>query len=159
MVEDLNTNPLNESPEDYKPKNVPGLIAYITVEDADKAIHFYREVFRFELIRLPIRKDDKIMHAAMQLNDARIRIAPEGAWGKTRMTPKNLNIQCPISLYVYVHDVDGLYRHALEKQAVIIREPTEVFWGDKICTIQDLDGYEWTFATHIRDNQPQTKAP
>ena len=48
------------------------------------------------------------------------------------------------------HDVDSLYEAALKAGAKSLGAPENMFWGDRMCRLQDLDGYIWCFATAIR---------
>lgn len=139
----------------YKPIESPGLIPHLTVKNADQAIHFYREMFMFELVKQPIRFNGEIMHAELKLYDARITLAPEGAWGMTKQTPASQNIQSPIGFYVYVKDVETFYKHAQTQGAEILFGPTDMFWGDRVCCFKDKDGYDWSFATNVADFDPK----
>ena len=57
----------------------------------------------------------------------------------------------PASLYVYLDDVDGAFRRALEGGASVIEEPQDMFYGDRRATIRDLFGNIWQIATHKED--------
>lgn len=139
----------------YKPANAPDLAVHLTVTDIERSLQFYREAFKFELYRKPIIVEDQMLHAVMQHEEARITLAPEGAWGYTRQAPITLNIQCPMLIFMYVKDVDSFFKNAVEKGATVVNEPFEAFWGDKACRLLDPDGYQWTFATKIADFDPK----
>jgi uncharacterized glyoxalase superfamily protein PhnB len=57
-------------------------------------------------------------------------------------------------VYVYVDDVDAHFARAKAAGASILEEPTDQFYGDRRYIARDLEGHEWTFATHVRDVQP-----
>ena len=61
----------------------------------------------------------------------------------------------PISLYMYVQDVDKAFRRALEAGAQERMPVQDMFWGDRIGAIQDPFGYSWTLATHTKDPTPE----
>jgi uncharacterized glyoxalase superfamily protein PhnB len=55
------------------------------------------------------------------------------------------------SLYVYVDDVDAHFRNAVEAGAEPLTEPADMFWGDRMYAVKDLEGHHWSFAQHVRD--------
>jgi uncharacterized glyoxalase superfamily protein PhnB len=57
----------------------------------------------------------------------------------------------PAFLYVYIDDVDAVYRRALEAGATAIEEPQDMFYGDRRATIKDPCGNTWQIATHKED--------
>lgn len=63
-------------------------------------------------------------------------------------------------LYVYVDDVERHCANARAKGAVIVMEPEDMFWGDRVYGVKDLEGHMWTFGQHTRDIPPdQIKPP
>ncbi len=50
-------------------------------------------------------------------------------------------------LYLYVDDVDGTYRRALQAGAESIEEPAEMPYGDRRAMVRDPSGTEWQIAT------------
>jgi PhnB protein len=123
--------------------------AYITVEDLSKALEFYKKAFGFKIYEEA--KDEKgvLVHAETQHHDQLIMFGKAGAWGGTTQSPKQSGVESPITLYLYVENVDQFYKHALTNGAVSISEPQDAFWGDRMCSLKDLDGYTWCIATHI----------
>ncbi len=63
--------------------------------------------------------------------------------------PKTLGVEAPISLYCYVEDVDDFYQHATSQGAESSKAPEDLFCGDRMCALVDIDGYKWSFATHL----------
>jgi PhnB protein len=53
------------------------------------------------------------------------------------------------ALYVYVRDVDNVHHRAIEAGARSIQEPTRAIHGDRMSTIIDPFGNQWTIATRI----------
>ncbi len=54
-------------------------------------------------------------------------------------------------LYLYVPDVDAVYKKALEAGASSVREPEDQFYGDRSGGVRDPLGNEWWMATHVED--------
>jgi PhnB protein len=53
-------------------------------------------------------------------------------------------------LYVYVGDTDRTYRRALQAGARSLEEPSDMFYGDRRCMLEDRWGNTWQVATHTR---------
>ncbi len=138
----------------YKCDTWPGMIPYITVADASRSISFYKEAFGFELGDKPMEQDGKILHAEMTFLDTRIMFCPEGAFGVESKTPNNSSQKCPMGLYVYCKDVKDHYEKAIAAGATSISAPEDMFWGDRMCRIEDPDGYIWSFAQNVGDHDP-----
>ena len=138
-----------------KPSEMPWLTPYLTVRDAERSLDFYQRAFGFEPGMEPMRDSEgKIVHAEMRYRGAVIMMAPENAWGGTCKSPSTSGSETPIGLYLYCDNVDGFYSRAVEQGAESIDEPTEMFWGDRMCTLRDPDGYVWSFATNVGDFDP-----
>jgi PhnB protein len=142
----------------FKPNGVPSLMPYMTVPNAVEAIAFYQEAFQFKLANEPMQKDSQIMHAEMNHGEARIMFAPEGIWEDERQSPQNSKSRSPIALYLYVEDVDKYFEHAQKNGAEVIDPPEDTFWGDRMCRLRDPFGYDWSFATNVKDFDP-SKTP
>ncbi len=56
-----------------------------------------------------------------------------------------------MSLYIYVDDVDKVFKYAVSAGATVKMPLTDGFWGDRCGTIIDPFGHQWTLATHIKD--------
>lgn len=134
----------------FKPKDVPQLSPYMTVKDADKSIEFYEKAFGFKVTEAVKDDKGKTQHVSMKMDEVLIMFCPEGAYGTTKRSPKNLGVQMPINVYIYCHDVDKLYKQATDNGAESIVAPNDSFWGDRFCSVLDPDGYEWLFATMLK---------
>lgn len=132
-------------------RKYPNLSPYMIVANAQDSIEFYREAFGF--VADEIAKDDNgnIQHVSMFKNDVCIMFCPEGAFGMKKKSPVNLNIEIPVTFYVYCDDVDAIYKQALSCGAKGTMEPQDAFWGDRFCTVLDKDHYEWSFAKSLRN--------
>jgi len=138
----------------YKPKDTPQLFPYLIVQDGRKAIDFYEKAFGFSLKGDPQKNDQgEIAHAEMTFGDeVAIMFAPEAAcmeMGIHKKAPATLKSTSSLYLYVYCPDVDALYKQAISQGAKSTTPPMDSFWGDRMCSLIDPNGYEWSFATFI----------
>jgi PhnB protein len=60
----------------------------------------------------------------------------------------------PVSMMVYVDDVDKTFGRAIEAGAKEKRPVTNEFWGDRMGTLSDPFGHVWTIASHVEDVAP-----
>ena len=57
----------------------------------------------------------------------------------------------PVSMHLYVEDVDASVERALAAGAKLIRPIADQFYGDRVGGIEDPYGYRWFIATHKED--------
>ena len=144
------------------PNGAEGVIPHLIVDDANKAIEFYKQAFGAELVsKAPTPDGKKLMHAEMKIGTARIYLNddfPEYSNGKSR-TPKSLG-GSSVVIHRYVEDCDAVVKRAEKAGAKISMPPQDQFWGDRYAVITDPFGHTWSFATHVKDVTPEemTKA-
>jgi uncharacterized glyoxalase superfamily protein PhnB len=139
----------------------PWLIPYLTVKDCDAALAFYQKAFGFEKRFAMPGPDGKSVHVEMMWHDAMIMFGsvPESKKAEWPCrTPIEQGVRSPIVPYVYCDDVDALYARAVAAGAGGVKPPETMFYGDRVCTLADTDGYWWNFATNVADFDP-SKAP
>ncbi|MDQ2670191.1 MAG: VOC family protein [Gemmatimonadota bacterium] len=121
---------------------------YLVVDDTAAAIDFYRrafgaeEVYRFE-------HEGKIGHAEIQIGSSRIMLSDEWPdWGYR--SAKSIGAT-PVSLMVYVDDVDTVHARAVEAGATERSPVQDQFYGDRSGNLTDPFGHQWTIGTHKED--------
>lgn len=139
---------VNAIPEDY-----PRVTPYLHVDGADAAIEFYTEVFgATERVRMPGDTPDSVGHAELELGNSVLMLADEfpdmGA-----LSPKSVG-GSPVTLHVYVEDVDATYEKAIQAGARSLYEPTDQFYGDRSGQFEDPFGHLWNVASHVEDVPP-----
>jgi PhnB protein len=138
-----------------RPAGMSWLIPALPVKDVLKAAKFYEKAFGFETGMTVPDFDGKIIHAELKYQGSTVvMLGLEGAFGGTCKSPASSQAKCPIGLYVYCYDVDALYRRAKQAGAEVTAEPTNMFWGDRVTRLNDLDGYRWMFATNVAEFDP-----
>jgi uncharacterized glyoxalase superfamily protein PhnB len=114
---------------------------FLHVEDARKQIAFLEQAFGGQEIHRSAGPDGNIVHAEVRLGDSVVMIGQgSGAW-KPR----------PCTVYMYVEDVDAVYRRAVETGAKSLSEPKDQFYGDRNAGLEDGNGNWWWVATHVED--------
>ena len=133
------------------PAGYHSVTPYLVLEGAAKAIEFYKQAFDAkELMRMPA-PEDKIAHAEIKIGDSPVMLADASdefkgprAFGGT-----------PVSLMIYVEDVDRIFGQAIAAGAVQLRPLADQFYGDRTGTLADPFGHVWTVATHVEDVSPE----
>lgn len=123
----------------------------LTLKNSQKAIEFYQKAFGAKLLDTFPSLDGKgIMHAVIQIGDSLIMMGDEMGGPES---PKSAETTggSPMSLYIYVNDVDAVYKQAMAAGAKVVFPVGEMFWGDRACNLKDPFGYQWMIATHKRD--------
>jgi PhnB protein len=126
---------------------------YLIIKDAAKAIEFYRKAFgATELMRMA-QPDGRIGHAEIKIGDSPIMLADEFPEMGFR-SPQSLG-GSPVSLYLYVDDVDALAKQAEAAGAKVVRPVKDQFYGDRSGSFEDPFGHQWHLATHVEDVAPE----
>jgi PhnB protein len=131
------------------PPNYASAIPYLTVKGAAKAIDFYQKAYGAELISRMDMPNGAVMHAEMRIGAALFMLSEQNdEWGSK--SPDMLG-DSPVSLMIYVEDVDALVKKATAAGAKLSMEVADQFWGDRSGCLVDPFGHRWMFATHIED--------
>lgn len=125
-------------------KVIPSLVS----NDAKQSIEFYKNVFDAKVMYV-LEYSGKIVHAEIQINGTTLMLSDE-MYGDKIKSAKTIG-DTPISLYVYVDDVDSTVDRAIKSGAKIMYPVQDEFWGDRAGTIIDPFGFKWNIATHVRD--------
>jgi PhnB protein len=135
------------------PEGYPQLTPYLCVDGAEEAIEFYRNVFGAEeRMRMPA-PDGKIGHAELTIGDALIMLSDEFPdFGN--QSPKTVG-GTPVTLSLYVEDVDNVFQRALDAGSKQLREVEDQFYGDRTGQFEDPFGHRWSVASHIEDVSPE----
>lgn len=133
-----------------KPSNIPWVSPYIMVKNVKDAADFYVKAFNFQVKEIAEHDGDAV-HAELTYNDQLIMLGKQGAYEGTSFAPATSNVNSPISLYAYADNVDEFYKHATANNAKGKKPPEDSFWGDRMCQLEDLDGYVWCFASRLSE--------
>jgi PhnB protein len=129
------------------------VIPYLSVDGAGAAIDFYTAVFdATERMRMP-GPDGKIGHAELEFGDSMVMLA-DAFPDMGGQTPKDLG-GTPVTVMVYVENVDAVFARAVAAGATVEREVGDQFYGDRAGQFVDPFGHKWFVATHVEDVSPE----
>jgi uncharacterized glyoxalase superfamily protein PhnB len=87
------------------------------------------------------RPDGTVLYAEVRLGDSLVLISdPKDKW---KPRPSMLNF--------YVPDVDAAFRRAVAAGARPVREPANMFYGDRQACVKDVSDNDWFITMHIED--------
>ena len=130
------------------PEGYHSVTPYLIIKGAAKAIDYYKKVFgATEIMRMP-GPNGTVMHAEIKIGDSIIMLADEQQ-GNYR-SPEGLG-GSPVSLMVYVEDVDKTFKQAISNGGKETRAVQDQFYGDRSGNLVDPFGHVWTIATHKED--------
>ena len=134
------------------PEGYPQVTPYLCVDGAKAAIEFYEKVLGAkERMHMPA-PEEKIGHAELQLGDSLIMLSDEFPEMGVR-NPKAVG-GTPVTISVYVDDVDAVFDAALEAGATSVSPVENRFYGDRTGQFEDPFGHRWSVATHVEDVPP-----
>jgi len=138
------------------PEGYPQVIPYLTVDGASAAIDFYTTVFgATERLRMPA-PGGKVGHAELEIGDSVVMLA-DAFPDMGNQTPAALG-GTPVTVMVYVADVDAVFDRALKAGATEERKVENQFYGDRAGQFVDPFGHKWFVATHVEDVTPEEVA-
>ncbi|SRR6266568_2579872 len=135
------------------PEGFHSVTPMFTFKDARKAIEFYKHAFGAqERFAMPGPDGKGVMHAELLIGDSIIMMGEENPQQACK-SAETLGAS-PVSFYIYLENVDAAFSRALGAGAESRMPVQEMFWGDRVGTVQDPFGYSWMLATHTRDLTP-----
>jgi PhnB protein len=139
----------------YIPKDYHTITPYLIIKGAAQAIEYYKKVFgATELVRMN-GPDGKVGHAELKIGDSIIMLADENpSMGQGHTSAATLGAT-PVSLYIYLPDVDHVVERAKAEGGKILKPIENQFYGDRNGFLQDPFGHMWCVATHVEDVSPK----
>jgi PhnB protein len=139
------------------PDGYPRVTPYLIVDGAADAIDFYTSVLgaaqRGDRMQMP---DGKVGHAELALGDSLIMLADESP-DRGAVGPGTVG-GTPVTIHVYVEDVDDIFSKALAGGAKELNPVTDQFYGDRSGQFEDPWGHRWNVASHVEDVPPEEMA-
>jgi uncharacterized glyoxalase superfamily protein PhnB len=114
------------------------------VRDAARYIQFLKQAFDAKDTYVAKMPDGSVMSAEVRVGDSMIMVADAD-----EDYPGGEMVRA--STYMYVDDVDGVYKKAVAAGAKPVEELADQFWGDRAGLVEDIAGNRWWIATHRED--------
>src|SRR5262245_48093260 len=131
------------------PDGYHSVTPYLIVNGAAAAIDFYKKAFGATEVMRFDAPGGKVGHAEIQIGSSKIMLADEhpemGARGPLSFGGS------PISILLYVEDVDAVVAQAVAAGATLQRPVADQFYGDRTGGVKDPFGHVWYVSTHKED--------
>jgi len=118
---------------------------YLTVNRAGELIDFAKKAFGATEVMRMASPDGVVRHAEIKIGDSIVMLGAAMDDASVRTC----------QLYLYLPDVDAVYKRAVQAGATSLREPVDMFYGDRCGGLRDTWGNDWWIATHIEDVAPE----
>jgi PhnB protein len=128
----------------HMPAGFHTVTPYIVVPGIARLIDFVEQAFGAQRREVMKREDGSIAHASVTLGDSILEMG-ESVDKKTM----------PMTLHVYIPNVDEIYKRALAAGAKSLSEPTDQFYGERSAGLIDDWGNHWYIATYTEDLTPE----
>ncbi|MBI3189519.1 MAG: glyoxalase/bleomycin resistance/extradiol dioxygenase family protein, partial [Ignavibacteriales bacterium] len=126
------TAPVNWLAQGYNTLN-----PILTVKDPATSLAFYKKAFGFKEKLVMRDPNGAIMHAEMFHEGSTIMMG--GEQPKQKSFAANHFKGTSMALYAYTPNVDALCKKAKKAGAVCMQEPQDMFWGDRVCILSDIN--------------------
>jgi uncharacterized glyoxalase superfamily protein PhnB len=134
----------------------------IKVIDMQKSLEFYTKTLGFMTMDKLVRKNGQVAHASVGIDSPVLTLSPIDSV-RTTQTKKELK-ENKLGVGVRFHfgmtgarKLDEYFIELKRKGIKVVNEPKTEFWGDRIFTVEDPNGYTLTFSEHVQDVSPEAR--
>ena len=131
------------------PEGFHTITPYLVLRDAARAIEFYQRAFGATVLFRAMHRDGGIMHAEIMIGNSPVMITDESPKFPQMRSPQSMG-GSPISLFLYVEDVDALAAQAVAAGATMTWPMEDGPDGDRRCGVEDPFGVTWWIASQTR---------
>lgn len=124
------------------PSGFHSVTPYLVVDGGTKLIEFLKPTFDAEVREAFKDEAGLIQHAEVVVGDSAVMLTDASTVGFGAVASQ---------LYVYVADVDGTYKRALDAGAAPVREPENKVYGDRTAAFKDPTGNVWWIAMRLEE--------
>ena len=124
------------------------VVPFFPVNYAAKAIDFYRDVFGAKLISRIDGPKGRVIHAELELGDARFQLSDPITMPGVLGPPEDGN---NFTLTFWTSDVDAIFDKAVAAGATEMVPLSDSFTGDRMGVVRCPFGVRWCIARHDRD--------
>lgn len=127
--------------ESHVPKGLFSVNPYLHPRRAEPLITFLKRAFGASEVAKYASPDGVVHHAVIRVGDSIIEMGEAHDKYHTM----------PAMFYLYVPDMESVYRRAVAAGAKSFQEPADQPYGDRTAAVADAFGNKWYIATHVKD--------
>ncbi len=121
--------------------------AYLRVNNAPAAIDYYKTIFgATEIFRL-VEPSGRIGHIELNFGSSVVMLCDE--YPEYGILGPQAGGSTGLLIHLHVDNADEMAARAIEAGAVMVREPSDAFYGERSCVIRDPFGHEWMLGHEI----------
>jgi len=129
------------------PEGMHTVTPQIALDGAAEALEFYKRAFGAEeLSRAPDPTGKKIWHSAMRIGDSTVFV--NDVFPDMGGAPQHAH------LWLYLENVDAAFKRAVDAGCTVRMPLSDMFWGDRMGTLSDRWGNQWSLSQRIKDMTP-----
>jgi PhnB protein len=125
----------------YKSEGAPAIQPYLHPLRAEPVVNFLKRAFGAEELGRYTAPDGVVHHTTIKVGNSQLEM---GEAHGPYQPMKSM-------FYLYVPNVDAVYRTALAAGAKAMNEPADQPYGDRAGAVTDIFGNQWWIATHVKD--------
>jgi uncharacterized glyoxalase superfamily protein PhnB len=134
----------------------------IKVKDMDKSLEFYTKILGFIILDKLTRTDGKIAHASVGIDSPALSLSPIDSvctlQVKKELAENKLGVGVRFHFGITgARTLDEYFIELKEKGIRVLSEPRTEFWGGRIFTVEDPDGYTLSFSEQVQDVSPEAR--
>lgn len=138
----------------YIPNGFHTATPYLIIKDAANALDFYKKAFGATELEIIKDENGKLRHGEIKIGDSPIMLCDENPDFPAWQSPISRG-GTPVHIYLYVEDVDTVFKQAIDAGATELLPVQDQFYGDRSGGVTDPYGHIWYIATHIKDVSPE----
>lgn len=118
-------------------------------QDPFAALDWLEKAFGFERTMVITDSEGHLGHSEMRFGQGYVMISP--TWNDSTRSP--LDVEGKNTQTVHVQLTDGIDAHCARARAagaIIVREPEDQFYGDRVYSAKDPEGHVWSFGQTVR---------
>jgi PhnB protein len=138
----------------YIPRGFHTATPYLIARDAAAAMDFYKEALGATELERITDENGAVRHGEFKIGDSPFMITGEHPDFPAWQSPLSRG-GSPVHIYLYVEDVDAVFKHVISCGATELLPVKDEFYGDRIGALTDPFGHVWYIATHIEEVSPE----
>ncbi|RZI82834.1 MAG: glyoxalase [Rubrivivax sp.] len=121
----------------------------IYYQDPFAALDWLEKAFGFERTMVITDSEGHLGHSEMRFGDGHVMVS--AAWNEHTDSPAKLEGKNTQSVHVMIKEgLDAHCARARAAGAVIVREPEDQFYGDRVYAARDPEGHVWSFGQPVK---------
>jgi PhnB protein len=138
----------------YIPTGFHTATPYLIARDAAAAMEFYKKAFGATELERITDENGAVRHGEFKIGDSPFMITGEHPDFPAWQSPLSRG-GSPVHIYLYVEDVDAVFKRVISCGATELLPVKDQFYGDRIGALTDPFGHVWYIATHIEEVSPE----